>query len=391
MVYRLEKSINPFSTPSFTRNIIQKSTRIKNRILETSNKAVVRFKFMKAALITGVSGQDGSYLAEFLLSKNYSVYGMARYCSEKKHERIEHLKSNPEFHIVEGDLTDTARVNAVVNSFEQFDSIEVYNLGAQSHVKISFDQPEYTANVDALGTLRILEAIRQTNFSSKFKFYQAGTSEMFGKIQEPTQSETTPFYPRSPYGVSKLFGFWIVKNYRESYNMFACTGILFNHESERRGAEFVTRKITLGLAEWLKSRKPIELGNLDAKRDWGHASDYVEVMWRMLQQNTPDDFVIGTGETHSIREFIHKALGVLEINHSWSGDGVDEVCAATDGTPIIKINPEFYRPAEVDILVADITKARRILNWEPRISFDELVKRMVDNDCNGALMALRGA
>lgn len=346
---------------------------------------------MKAALITGVTGQDGSYLAEFLLGKDYSVYGMARYCSEKKHERIEHLKSNPEFHVVEGDLTDTARINAIVNSFEQFDSIEVYNLGAQSHVKISFDQPEYTANVDALGTLRLLEAIRQTNFSSKFKFYQAGTSEMFGKIQEPTQSETTPFYPRSPYGVSKLFGFWIVKNYRESYNMFACTGILFNHESERRGAEFVTRKITLGLAEWLKSRKPIELGNLDAKRDWGHASDYVEVMWRMLQQNTPDDFVIGTGETHSIREFIHKALDVLEINHSWSGDGVDEVCAATDGTPIIKINPEFYRPAEVDILVADITKARRLLNWEPRISFDELVKRMVDSDCNGTLMALRGA
>lgn len=213
---------------------------------------------MKAALITGVTGQDGSYLAEFLLEKNYAVYGLVRYCSEKKHERIEHLKTNPEFHLVEGDLTDTARINSVINSFEQYDIIEVYNLGAQSHVKVSFSQPEYTANVDALGTLRILEAIHQTNFVSKFKFYQAGTSEMFGKIQAPVQSETTPFYPRSPYGVSKLFGYWITKNYRESYGMFACTGILFNHESERRGAEFVTRKITLGLAEWLKTHKPID-------------------------------------------------------------------------------------------------------------------------------------
>jgi GDPmannose 4,6-dehydratase len=243
---------------------------------------------MKAALITGVTGQDGSYLAEFLLSKEYDVYGIARYCSEKKHERIEHLKPNPRFHLVEGDLTDTARINAIISSFmDKYDVTEVYNLGAQSHVKISFDQPEFTANVDALGTLRILEAIRQTKFTSKFKFYQAGTSEMFGKIQEATQSETTPFYPRSPYGVSKLFGYWMTKNYRESYGMFACTGILFNHESERRGAEFVTRKITLGLDEWRRTGKPIELGNLEAKRDWGHAADYVEAMWLMIQQDIP--------------------------------------------------------------------------------------------------------
>jgi GDPmannose 4,6-dehydratase len=343
---------------------------------------------MKAALITGVTGQDGSYLAEFLLSKEYDVYGMARYCSEKKHERIEHLKPNPKFRLVEGDLTDTSRINSIVNSFQNYNIIEVYNLGAQSHVKVSFDQPEYTANVDALGTLRILEAIRQTKFTSKFKFYQAGTSEMFGKIQEPLQSETTPFYPRSPYGVSKLFGYWITKNYRESYGMFACTGILFNHESERRGAEFVTRKITLGLDEWFRTGKPIELGNLDAKRDWGHAADYVEAMWLMLQQEHPEDFVIGTGETHSIREFIELACDEMGMKIQWSGEGVDEVGATPGGDGVIKVNPAFYRPAEVDVLIANCSKARALLNWTPKVSFKELVKRMVTHDVNG--MALRG-
>lgn len=335
---------------------------------------------MKAALITGVTGQDGSYLAEFLLQKDYAVYGLARYCSERKHERIEHLKTNPEFHLVEGDLTDTARINSIINSFEQYDTIEIYNLGAQSHVKVSFSQPEYTANVDALGTLRILEAIRQTNFTSKFKFYQAGTSEMFGKIQAPLQNESTPFYPRSPYGVSKLFSYWITKNYRESYGMFACTGILFNHESERRGEEFVTRKITLGLAEWVKTRKPIELGNLDAKRDWGHAQDYVEAMWLMLQQPEPQDFVIGTGQTHSIREFIDQAMACLGHIIDWKGAGVDEVGEDESGNVVIKVNPEFYRPAEVDVLIADATKAYEVLGWTPKISFEELVKRMMDND-----------
>ena len=277
---------------------------------------------MKVALITGATGQDGSYLAEFLLSKDYEVFGLARYCSERKHERIDHLKSNTRFHLVEGDLTDTARINSIINSFENYEVVEVYNLGAQSHVKVSFGQPEYTANVDALGTLRMLEAIHQSNFKSKFKFYQAGTSEMFGKVQNPVQNESTPFYPRSPYGVSKLFGYWITKNYRESYNMFACTGILFNHESERRGAEFVTRKITLGLADWRRTRRPIELGNLDAKRDWGHAKDYVEAMWLMLQQPFADDFVIGTGETHSIREFIEIAF--KELDGSIVGEGRGE-------------------------------------------------------------------
>lgn len=337
---------------------------------------------MKAAFITGVSGQDGSYLAEFLLQKDYAVYGLVRYCSEKKHERIEHLKTNSEFHLVEGDLTDTARINSIINSFEQYDLIEIYNLGAQSHVKVSFSQPEYTANVDAMGTLRILEAIHQTNFSSKFKFYQAGTSEMFGKIQDPLQNEMTPFYPRSPYGVSKLFGYWITKNYRESYGMFACTGILFNHESERRGEEFVTRKITLGIAEWRRSQKPIELGNLDAKRDWGHAQDYVEAMWLMLQQPEPQDFVIGTGETHSIRDFIQMSLLILEKEITWDGQGEDEVGKVGDEI-VVKINPEFYRPAEVDVLIADASKAREVLGWTPKISFAELVKRMVTHDING--------
>ena len=310
------------------------------------------------------------------------MFGLARYCSEKKHERIEHLTPNPRFHLVEGDLTDTARINSLINSFEQYDSVEVYNLGAQSHVKVSFSQPEYTANVDALGTLRILEAIRQTNFSYKFKFYQAGTSEMFGKIQNPVQNEDTPFYPRSPYGVSKLFGYWITKNYRESYGLFACTGILFNHESERRGSEFVTRKITLGLGEWMRSKTPIELGNLDAKRDWGHAQDYVEAMWLMLQHKTPEDFVVGTGQTHSIRDFIQTAARVLGYEITWEGMNEDEVGRiSSTGEIIVKVNPEFYRPAEVDVLIADASKAREYLNWTPKVSFDDLVKRMVITDC----------
>ena len=338
---------------------------------------------MKAALITGVTGQDGSYLAELLLTKQYTVYGLARYCSEKKHERLVGVLSNSEFNLIEGDLTDTARVNSIINSLNStYDLIEVYNLGAQSHVKLSFDQPEYTANVDAMGTLRILEAIRQTNSVSKFKFYQAGTSEMFGKIQEQIQNENTPFYPRSPYGVSKLFGYWITKNYRESYGMFACTGILFNHESERRGSEFVTRKITLGLREWQLSDKAIELGNLDAKRDWGHAEDYVEAMWLMLQQSAPEDIVIGTGETHSIREFIKEAMGVIGCEIEWSGSGEDEEGRdKVSGKLVIKVNPEFYRPAEVDVLIADARKAYDMLNWRPKIDFKTLVKRMVDNDC----------
>lgn len=334
---------------------------------------------MRAALITGVSGQDGSYLAELLLGKGYTVYGMCRYCSEKKRGRLSHLIQNPEFHVIEGDLTDTARINSIINSFEQYDLLEVYNLGAQSHVKVSFDQPEYTANVDALGTLRILNAIHQSGFSSRVRFYQAGTSEMYG-ASKPPQNEMTPFYPRSPYGVAKLYAYWIVKNYRESYGMYACTGILFNHESERRGEEFVTRKVTLGLAEYLKTGQVLELGNLDSSRDWGHAQDYVEAMWMMLQRDYPDDFVVGTGETHSIREFVELAAQASGLYLTWSGTGTNEEARDQNGNIVIRINPEYYRPAEVDNLMADPSRARLILGWAPRVSFHELVKRMMEND-----------
>jgi GDPmannose 4,6-dehydratase len=334
---------------------------------------------MKAAFISGVTGQDGSYLAEFLLTKGYTVYGMCRYCSEKKRGRLTHLVGNSEFHLLEGDLTDTARINSIINSFEQYDSLEVYNLGAQSHVKVSFDQPEYTANVDALGTLRLLEAIRQCGFANRVRFYQAGTSEMFG-ASPPPQDETTPFYPRSPYGVAKLYGYWIVKNYRESYGIYACTGILFNHESERRGEEFVTRKITLGLADYVKTGKTLELGNLDARRDWGHAQDYVEAMWLMLQRDVPEDFVVGTGETHTIREFIELASGHAGLKLTWSGTEQDEEARDAAGNIVISINPEFYRPAEVDFLHSNPTRARDVLGWSPKISFEELVKRMMEHD-----------
>jgi len=336
---------------------------------------------MKVAFVTGVTGQDGSYLAELLLSKDYDVYGLTRYCSEEKHERLVEAKKNPRFNIVYGDLTDSNRVSAIIKSFEGYDLVEVYNLGAQSHVKVSFDQPEYTANVDALGTLRLLEAIRSSGFQERVRFYQAGTSEMFGKVQQPIQTETTPFYPRSPYGVSKLFGYWITKNYRESYDMFACTGILFNHVSERRGHDFVTRKITLGLSAYLKTGVPIELGNMDAQRDWGHAQDYVEAMWLMLQAQKPDDFVISTGRTHSIRAFVEVACLELGIAINWSGEGVDEVGKdALTGNVVVRVNPEFFRPAEVDVLIGNSTKAYQELNWFPKISFEQLVKRMVKHD-----------
>ena len=335
---------------------------------------------MHAALITGVAGQDGSYLAELLLSKGYIVYGMTRYCSEKKHERIAHLKSNPCFHVLEGDLTDTARLSTIINSFEQFDHLEVYNLGAQSHVKVSFDQPEYTANVDALGTLRLLEAIHKSTFSNRIRFYQAGTSEMFGAASPP-QNEASAFWPRSPYGVSKVFAYWITRNYRESYGLFACTGILFNHESERRGEDFVTRKITKGIAKYLKDGTPLELGNLDARRDWGHAQDYVDAMWRMLQQPLPADFVIGTGRTHTVREFVREACKVAGLRAIWRGTGPDEEAVdPSNGNIAIKINPEFYRPAEVDYLQADPTRARTVLGWEPATPFPDLVRRMMEND-----------
>lgn len=332
----------------------------------------------RAAVITGVTGQDGSYLAEFLLARgDYDVYGLVRYASENKRERIDHIEG---LKIIRGDLTDSPRINTIVCDLAHgnYDRIEVYNLAAQSHVKVSFEQPEYTANVDAVGPLRWLEAIRHSGHSDKFRFYQAGTSEMFGKVVETPQRETTPFYPRSPYGCAKVYGYWITKNYRESYGMYACNGILFNHESERRGEEFVTRKITKAVG----SRSfPVVLGNLDAKRDWGHAQDYVEGMWLMLQQNEPDDFVLATGETHSVREFVELALEAVGKRIEWHGTGDSEY--GTDvlsGEVLVRVSPEFYRPAEVDLLIGNARKAREVLHWSPSVSFRELVQRMVQND-----------
>ncbi len=335
----------------------------------------------RAAVITGVTGQDGSYLAEFLLSKGtYDVYGVVRYSSEMKRERIQHIDG---LQIIRGDLTDSPRIAVIVRDLasQNYDRIEVYNLAAQSHVKVSFEQPEYTANVDALGPLRWLEAIRLSGVPlGRFRFYQAGTSEMFGKVVETPQKETTPFWPRSPYGVAKVYGYWITKNYRESYGIYACTGILFNHESERRGEEFVTRKITKAIG---RQEFPIRLGNLDAKRDWGHARDYVEGMWMMLQQDEPTDYVLATGKTWSVREFLQVAFECKGRKITWSGSGDSEVGVDTlTGEKLVQVDPEFYRPSEVDILVGDASKAFKELNWYPRISFKELVERMVNNDSN---------
>jgi GDPmannose 4,6-dehydratase len=339
---------------------------------------------MKKALITGITGQDGSYLAELLLEKGYEVHGIVRPSSSIRTARIAHLFNNPDIHektlfLHYGDLTDTTNISSLIREIEPD---EVYNLAAQSHVRVSFDLPELTAETDALGTLTILEAIRKQGFSKKTKFYQASTSELYGLVQETPQSETTPFYPRSPYGVAKLYSFWIIKNYREAYNMFACNGILFNHESERRGYNFVTRKITIGLSKIkLGQQAHLELGNLDAKRDWGYAKEYVEAMWLMLQQEIPDDFVIATGETHSVREFIEAACEELDIKLTWQGDGVNETGINTEtGATIIKINPQYFRPTEVDLLLGNPAKAKEKLGWEAKIKFADLAKLMTKAD-----------
>jgi GDPmannose 4,6-dehydratase len=334
----------------------------------------------RVAFITGVSGQDGSYLSEFLLEKDYDVVGLVRYCSETKRDRLKNVINVPKFSLVYGDLTDSARLAVIINSFENYDRIEIYNLGALSHVQMSFEQPELTTNIDALGTLRILEIIRQSNFRSKIRFYQAGTSEMFGKICEDVQKETTPFYPRSPYGVAKVYAYWITKNYREAWDIFSCTGILFNHESERRGPDFVTRKITMGINNWIKTGEPIRLGNLNSSRDWGHAEDYVVAMWLMLQQDVADDYVIGSDESHTVREFINEAVKYISKTQcAWVGEGLDEKLIV-DGRVMIVIDPNLYRPAEVDALISDCTKARTILCWKPKVSFKQLVKRMMNHD-----------
>ncbi|KAL7645949.1 UNVERIFIED_CONTAM: hypothetical protein RMT77_002846 [Armadillidium vulgare] len=339
----------------------------------------------KVALLTGITGQDGSYLAEFLLSKGYEVHGIIRRASTFNTGRIRHLygdsKTHTEgkMHLHYGDLTDSTCLVKIISKVQPD---EIYNLGAQSHVKVSFDLAEYTANVDALGTLRLLDAIRTCHLDSKIKFYQASTSELYGKVQEIPQKETTPFYPRSPYGVAKLYAYWIVTNYRESYDIFACNGILFNHESPRRGETFVTRKITRSVAKiHLGLLQSFELGNLDAKRDWGHAKDYVVAMWQMLQLDKPEDFVISTGQVHSVREFVEAAFEEIGKKIVWEGSGLDEIGKEKDTNIVrVRVNSKYYRPAEVEYLQGDSTKATTTFGWKTSFTFEELVKDMVTSD-----------
>jgi GDPmannose 4,6-dehydratase len=330
----------------------------------------------KIALCTGINGQDGSYLAELLLEKGYEVHGIVRRASQINTQRIDHIYDRIKLHY--GDLTDSTNLVRVI---QQVQPDEIYNLGAQSHVKVSFEMPEYTGMVDGLGTLRILEAVRLLGMEEKTKIYQASTSEMYGKVQQIPQSETTPFYPRSPYGVAKVYGYWIVKNYRESYGLHASSGILFNHESPRRGETFVTRKITRGLSRISVGEQDIlYLGNLNAKRDWGHARDFVEAMWLMLQQDEPDDYVIATGEQYSVREFVEAAAPYFGLRIEWMGEGLDEIgFDLNTKKPIIKVDPRYFRPAEVETLLGDATKAKQKLGWEPKISFKQLVEDMCIN------------
>src|SRR5579883_3453949 len=353
---------------------------------------------MKRALITGITGQDGAYLAEFLLGKGYEVHGIKRRSSSFNTERIDHLYQDPHdserrLFLHYGDLTDSTNLIRIV---QQVQPDEIYNLGAQSHVQVSFETPEYTANADALGTLRILEALRILGLEKKTRFYQASTSELYGEVQETPQVESTPFYPRSPYGVAKLYAYWITVNYRESYGLFACNGILFNHESPIRGETFVSRKITRGLARVAEGLQScIWLGNLDARRDWGHARDYVEAQWRMLQQERPQDFVIATGLQHSVREFTEKVATLVGMRLEWRGRGLEEVGVdRRSGRTVVRIDSRYFRPTEVDSLLGDASKARRELHWAPVVSFDELVAEMVSSDRSlarrDALMAREG-
>ncbi len=328
----------------------------------------------KVALITGITGQDGSYLAELLLEKDYEVHGIVRRSSLINTHRIDHIY--PQLHLHYGDLTDATNIISII---KQVEPDEIYNLGAQSHVKVSFETPEYTAQVDGLGTLRVLEAVRLLGMEKKTRIYQASTSELYGEVQETPQTETTPFHPRSPYGVAKLYGYWIIKNYRESYGMHCSSGILFNHESPRRGETFVTRKITRGLSRISAGLEThIELGNLNAKRDWGHAKDYVEAMWLMLQQDEPDDYVIATGQQYSVREFVDKVAPYFGFKIEWMGEGLEETGFCWNlKKPIVTVSDRYFRPAEVESLLGDATKAKEKLGWEPKISFDELVEDMV--------------
>jgi GDPmannose 4,6-dehydratase len=343
---------------------------------------------VKRALITGITGQDGAYLAEYLLSKGYEVHGIKRRASSFNTARIDHLYTDPHeqevrFRLHYGDLTDATNLIRII---QEVQPDEIYNLAAQSHVMVSFETPEYTANADALGTLRLLEAIRILGLKEKTRFYQASTSELYGKVQETPQTETTPFYPRSPYGVAKLYGYWITVNYREAYGFFACNGILFNHESPIRGETFVTRKVTRGLAR-IKAglQETLHVGNLDARRDWGHARDYVRMMWMMLQQPEPEDYVVATGQQHSVRDLIEVAAAKLDIRIRWEGKGLEEKgFDAAAGKPIVAVDPRYFRPAEVDTLLGNSSKARRKLGWEPRIRFEDLVGEMVMADLKEA-------
>ncbi|MBW1722354.1 MAG: GDP-mannose 4,6-dehydratase [Deltaproteobacteria bacterium] len=343
---------------------------------------------MKKALITGITGQDGAYLAEFLLGKGYEVHGIKRRSSSFNTARVDFLYRDPHeedvrFFMHYGDLTDSTNLIRII---QRYQPDEIYNLAAQSHVQVSFETPEYTANADALGTLRLLEAIRILNMEEKTRFYQASTSEMFGKAREVPQKETTPFYPRSPYGAAKVYGYWITVNYREAYNIFACNGILFNHESPVRGETFVTRKITRAVARIkLGLQENVYLGNLDSRRDWGYAGDFVKAMWLMLQQEEPDDYVIATGESHTVREFVERAFREVDIEIEWDGSGVDEVGRdRKTGKVRVRIDPRYFRPTEVDSLLGDPTKARLKLGWEPKVTFDQLVRMMVKEDLKEA-------
>jgi GDPmannose 4,6-dehydratase len=344
----------------------------------------------KVALITGVTGQDGSYLAEFLLGKGYIVHGIKRRASSFNTQRIDHLYRDPHeddvrFFLHHGDMTDSSSLLRII---QQTQPDEIYNLAAQSHVAVSFEEPEYTANSDALGTLRLLEAIRILGMQKKTRFYQASTSELYGLVQEVPQKETTPFYPRSPYAVAKLYAYWITVNYREAYGMYACNGILFNHESPVRGENFVTRKITRALvAIKAGKQKCLYLGNLDAKRDWGHARDYVEMMWLMLQQNAAEDFIVATGVQYSVREFIEVAAQTLNMKISWKGHGISEVGMDEKGKVIVSVDERYFRPTEVETLLGDATKAREKLGWSPRTSFSQLVMEMVQADVKSSALA----
>jgi GDPmannose 4,6-dehydratase len=331
---------------------------------------------MKKALITGITGQDGSYLAELLLEKDYEVHGIIRRSSSINTDRIDHIYQNIKLHY--GDLTDSTNIVRVIQLVQPD---EIYNLGAQSHVKVSFEMPEYTADVDAVGTLRILEAVRLLGMEDHVRIYQASTSELYGLVQEIPQKETTPFYPRSPYGVAKIYGYWITKNYREAYGMYACTGILFNHESPRRGETFVTRKITQALSKISVGLQDcLYLGNLNAKRDWGHAKDFVEAMWLMLQQDEPEDFVIATGVQYSVREFVEEAAPYFGMQITWKGEGLDEVgIDKFSGKTIIRVSAKYFRPAEVETLLGDASKAKKKLGWQPKILFKQLVEDMCIN------------